>query len=123
MKIKLASIVGAVICVTPAFTQDSGPAPVIQVYREVVKEGKNAVHEKAEMDYVRAFRKAKHPGYYLGLTAMSGPNEAWFVMPYPSFAAAGEYMKLSEKEPLKSEVEMADAKGSSRRRLRSVPRR
>jgi hypothetical protein len=110
MKIEIASIIAMGMFVTPSFTQDSTPAPVIQIYREVVKEGKNAVHEKAEMDYVRAFRKAKHPGYYLALTSMSGPNEAWFLSPYPSFAVAGDYMKLSEKEPLKSEVDMADAK-------------
>ena len=81
MKIKLASLVGAVICVAPAFTQYPGPAPVIQTYREVVKQGKNTTHDKVEMDYVRAFRKAKHPGYYLGFTSVSGPNEAWFISP------------------------------------------
>ena len=110
MKLSIASIIATGICVTPAFTQNSAPAPVLQIYREVVKEGRNAVHEKAEMDYVRAFRKAKHPANYIALVSMSGPNEAWFISPYKSFAAADEYQKLSEKEPLKSEVEMADAK-------------
>ena len=110
MKFALASIIAMGMFVTPSFAQDSTPAPVIQIYREVVKEGKNAVHEKAEMDYVRAFRKAKHPSYYLALSSMSGPNEAWFISPYVSFAVAGDHQKLSEKEPLKSEIEMADAK-------------
>lgn len=110
MKTLLASIVVMGICTTPSAAQDTTPAPVIQIYREVVKEGKNAIHTKVEMDYVRAFRKAKHPSYYLALTSMSGPNEAWFISPYPSFATAGENQKLGEKEPLKSEIEMADAK-------------
>jgi len=96
----------------PLFSQEQGqggPPPVLQILHEVIKQGKGAAHEKTEMEYVRAFHKAKFPGHYLGLDALSGQADAWFLSPYPSFAAAEQYRDLEEKEPLKSEVEAADA--------------
>jgi len=98
------------ISLAPVVAQEErGPAPVIQIIREAVKEGKGPVHEKTEAEFVRAMRKAKFPGYYYGMTASSGSNEAWFINVYPSFAAAEEYQKEMQKEPLKSEFELADS--------------
>jgi hypothetical protein len=57
----------------PVFSQEApaGPPPVLQIQREVIKEGKTAAHEKTEAEFVRAFRKAKFPGHYLAITTMS----------------------------------------------------
>jgi hypothetical protein len=85
------------------------PAPVLQIIRETVKEGKGAAHAKTEMEYVRAFRKANFPAHYVALAAMSGGADVLFVGPYESFTQAEQLQKESEKEPLKSEIEMADA--------------
>ncbi|HVP46502.1 MAG TPA: hypothetical protein VMT32_07960 [Bryobacteraceae bacterium] len=96
----------------PLFSQEhesGGPPPVLQILREAVKQGKGPAHEKTEMEWVRAFRKAKFPGHYIGLDSLSGPGDAWFLEAYPSFAAAAEYREAEDKEPLKSEVESADA--------------
>ena len=93
------------------FSQEApaGPPPVLQIQREVIKEGKTAAHEKTEAEFVRAFRKAKFPGHYLAITTMSGAGEVWFLDPYPSFAAWEQYQNEQDKEPLKSELEMAEA--------------
>ena len=82
---------------------------MVQIGREGIKQGKGAAHEKTEMEFVRAFRKAKFPGHYLGLDSLSGPGEAWFLAAYPSFAVVEQNHQESDKEPLKSELEAADA--------------
>ncbi len=79
--------------------QEQGPPPVLQIGRELIKEGKGAAHEKTEAAFVRAFRKADFPGHYLALSAMSGPNEVWFVEAFPSFEMSAEWQAESEKEP------------------------
>ncbi len=95
------------------------PAPVIEILKESIKEGRGAPHEKVEADYAAAFRKANFPGRYVALATMSGPNEVWFIEPMPSFASAAEYDQVQQKEPLKSAVAMMESRdgelrGSSR---------
>jgi hypothetical protein len=72
---------------------------ILQIYREEIKQGKNAAHETAEVGYVRAFAKAKWPTQYLGMTSVSGPNEAWFTVAYDSFAALETDRQSIEKTP------------------------
>jgi hypothetical protein len=96
-------------CVSALWAQEPAQPPaVLQIGREVIKQGKGAAHRKTEQEYVNAYRKAKFPYYYLGLTAESGPSEVWFASGFPSFAAMEESDKLSDKAPLKAEIEMAD---------------
>jgi hypothetical protein len=95
----------------PAIAQEPPkPAPVLQIFRESIKEGRGAAHEKVEGEYAAAFRKANFPGHYVALSAMSGTGEVWFVQPAPSFGATEDWMKAEEKEPLKSAVAMLDAR-------------
>ena len=91
------------------FAQEQGPPPVIQIQRELGKEGKFAAHEKTEAAYVRAFRKADFPGHYLALSPLSGANEVWFIEAFPSFEMSEKWQGESEKQPLKSAIEEADA--------------
>ena len=96
-------------CVSALWAQEPAQPPaVLQIGREVIKQGKGAAHRKTEQEYVNAYRKAKFPYYYLGLTAESGPSEVWFASGFPSFAAMEESDKLSDKAPLKAEIAMAD---------------
>lgn len=97
------------LAVVPSSAQ-SVPAPVIEIFREAIKEGRGPAHEKVESDYVGAFRKANHPAHYVALTAMSGSSEVWFIQPTPSFGANEDYEKASEKEPLKSALSMLEAR-------------
>ncbi len=101
----------AVAGMVPVFSQEApaGPPPVIQIIREVIKEGKGAAHEKTEAEFAKAYRKAKFPLHYLALTAMSGASEVWFLDGYPSFAAWEQSQNEQDKEPLKSELEMAES--------------
>lgn len=98
-------------CMTTLLAQEPAQPPnVIQIGREAIKQGKGTAHRKVEADFANAFRRAKFPFYYVGLTAESGPTEVWFISGYASFAAMEESDKLSEKEPLKTELEMLDAR-------------
>ncbi|MEK6409424.1 MAG: hypothetical protein AABN34_21075 [Acidobacteriota bacterium] len=65
----------------------TGPPKVLSIFREEIKAGRGAAHEKLETGYVRAFQKAKWPVYSLAMTAAYGGTDAWFVSAYDSFAA------------------------------------
>ena len=81
---------------TPA-AMPGGPPKLVQIFREEVKVGKGAAHEKLEAGYVRAFSKAKWPTNYLAMTSTTGPSEAWFLVPYYSFDAWEKDQQATEK--------------------------
>jgi len=64
-----------------------GPPKVLSIFREEIKAGRGAAHEKLETGYVRAFQKAKWPVNYLAMTIVAGGTDEWFVSAYDSFAA------------------------------------
>jgi hypothetical protein len=78
----------------------------ITIIREEVKVGRNAEHARLESGWPVALEKAKSPDYYLAMTSLTGPNEAWFVTPWESHAAVAESMKREDKDPVLS-AEMA----------------
>lgn len=124
MKITLIAAALAV-CAPLAFAQSAapndGPPAVITIGHEMIKEGKGAAHTKVEQDFANAFRKNKFPFHYLGLNAESGPSEFVFLTAYSSFAAIEEAGKLSEKAPLKNELELVEARdGELRSESRSM---
>lgn len=74
----------------PLIGQDDGarPAPkVLQIFREVVKPGRSAAHEKIETGWPKAYRASKNSAHYLAMTSITGPSEAWFVSGYASYEA------------------------------------
>ena len=81
-----------------ALAQMAAPSPrVLQIYREEVKPGKNAAHEKVETGWPRAYASAKWPTYYLAITSSTGPNEAWFLSGWDSLAAWEKSSQAEEK--------------------------
>ena len=70
---------------------------MLQIFREEVKPGKTAAHEKVEAGWPRAFAKAKWPTYYLAATSVTGPSEAWFITGYDSYASYETDQKNLEK--------------------------
>jgi hypothetical protein len=79
-----------------AQTQTGLPATqpaAITIFREFVKPGHNADHEKLEVGWPAAFAKSKSPAYYLALTSLTGANEAWYVSSYSSWKALGDQTK------------------------------
>ena len=85
-----------------------GPPRLIRIFREDIKSGKGAAHEKVEAAYVRAFSKSGYPSY-LALTSMSGTNQAWFVERYSSYEEMEKAVHLAAAEPLKTTLEQLDA--------------
>lgn len=82
----------------------SAPPKVLQIFREEVKPGKGPAHQKWETGWPRAFAKANWPTNSLAMTSVSGPNEAWFLTGYESFAAWGKDRESFDKNStLKSE--------------------
>jgi hypothetical protein len=70
----------------PAPNPDA-PPPILVIYREAVKVGKNAAHELNEQGWAGVLAKAQWPSGWLGTNAMTGPNESWFFTGYPNWAA------------------------------------
>jgi hypothetical protein len=64
-----------------------GPAKVLRIVREEIKPARGAAHAKAEEAYVRAGVASKLPAYWIGMSAITGPSEAWFISSYPSYDA------------------------------------
>ena len=97
----------------PLVAQDDGarPAPnVLQIFREVVKPGRNATHEKVEMGWPKAFRNSKNPSHYIGMVSITGPSEAWFVAGYPSYEAWEQETKAQQADAaLSSEMDRLSA--------------
>ena len=73
---------------------------VLTIIREHVKVGRAADHSKYEAGYPAAMEKAKSPDYYLAITSLSGPSEAWYLLSQPSFTKVAESMKRDEKDAL-----------------------
>lgn len=71
----------------------------LQIVREEVKVGRDAEHARIEAGWPATFEKAKSPSYYLAMVSLTGPPEAWFVIPFESHAAMATQMK-SESEPV-----------------------
>lgn len=94
---------------------------LLTIYREQIKNGHVAAHVKTESGWPVAFAKAKSPDYYLALTSMTGPNEAWFISPWDSYGAWGKSMQRDEgNAELSAELErlsLADAEHLNELRL------
>ena len=75
----------------------SQPA-LLTIFREQVKVGRAADHARIESGWPAAFAKAKSPNYYLALTSLTGPSEAWFLAPFATNAAYGEELKLESSD-------------------------
>jgi hypothetical protein len=97
---------GAFCAVSPLGAQQpSGPPKVLRVFREDIKEGKGAAHEKTEAAFMQAVARAGYPSHVLGMTAMTGPAQAWFLEGHESF----ESITTSQAALNKPEFDTLDA--------------
>ena len=74
----------------------------LTIEREQVKVGHTADHARNEAGWPAAFEKAKSPDYYIAITSMTGPTEAWYLIPSDSNAAEAASMKRDAKDPVLS---------------------
>ena len=86
---------------------------LLTIWREEVKIGRSAEHARNEAGFPAAYAKAKSPDHYLAMTSLTGPNEAWYIIPAASHAAIGESLKREDKDPVLSaelaRLSLADA--------------
>ena len=95
----------AVTCVPLASAQNGLPTAQpkrLTIIREQVKVGHGAGHARHEAGWPAALEKAKSPDYYIALTSMTGPTEAWYLIPSESHAAEAASMKRDAKDPVLS---------------------
>jgi hypothetical protein len=81
----LAGVIAAPLSAQMTGTQP--PPPVLLIQRELVKPGKGTAHNQWESGWPAAYTKASYPTTYLGMNAVTGVNEAWFLVGFPSFDA------------------------------------
>ncbi len=94
-----------------AWAQAPAPAKYIRIFREEVKVGKGAAHEKFEVAYPQAFAKASWPRHYIAMTSISGPGEAWFIEGHDSMASIEQDEQASQKNAaLQAELEGLSAR-------------
>jgi hypothetical protein len=90
--------IGATTALSQGQALPTSQPPMITIVREQVKLGRGTEHERIEAGWPAAFAKAKSPVYYLAMTSLTGPNEAWFVLPFASNAAVADEMKLESAD-------------------------
>ncbi len=95
--------------VAPALLAQSGPMPpppLMLFVREEVKPGHGAGHAATESAWTRALTKGKSKDHYMGMTALTGPSEAWFILGYASYADwESKQNEFEKNEALKAEVD------------------
>ena len=93
----------------PALLAQSGPMPpppLMLFVREEVKPGHGAAHAATESAWTRALVRGKSQDHYLGMSAMTGASEAWFIMGYASYADWEAKQNEFDKNPaLKAEID------------------
>ena len=95
--------------VAPALLAQSGPMPpppLVLFVREEVKPGHGAAHAATESAWTQALTKGKSREHYIGMTALTGPSEAWFIMGHSSYADWEAKQNEMDKNPaLKKEID------------------
>ena len=93
-----AAIVIPAAAQTPTSSSDTPPA-LLQIEREELRPGKGAAHAINESAWAAAYAKAQSPVYWLGMTTMTGPSEAWFLTRHDSFAAFEKSEASTDSNP------------------------
>jgi hypothetical protein len=96
---------GFLLCTSPLAlasllaAQTMVPPPYLEIFQEQVKVGRGGAHPAIESGWPRAFAKAKIPNYYIGMTSVYGPSEAWFAGGARSIAEIEANNQAVEKAP------------------------
>jgi hypothetical protein len=76
------------------------PPKVLRIFREDIKEGRSGAHEQSESNFMRAAEKLNYPANILGMTALTGPSQAWFLEGNDSFEAIAKTLPMFESTEL-----------------------
>jgi len=98
-----------VFLVAPVLLAQSGPMPpppLMLFVREEVKPGHGAGHAATESAWTRALTKGKFADHYIGMSSLTGPSEAWFIMGYSSYADwEAKQSELDKNPAMKAEID------------------
>lgn len=72
----------------------------LQITIEDVKVGHDDEHSKLEAGWPAAFEKAKSPYYGIGMVAMTGAPQAWFLTPFENHQAMGDNLKRNADDAI-----------------------
>lgn len=96
--------------------QEAAPTPppkYLQIFREEVKPARTGPHAKNEARYASMFKKANAISNYTAMVSVAGPNEAWFITRYDSFAAWEKDLNATDTNPVllaeQPQLDAADA--------------
>lgn len=99
----------AILSAAPLQAQVTGaspppPPPILYIQRELIKPGKSVAHNEWESGWPAAFSRANHPTGFIGMNAVTGVNEAWFLIGFPSFdAMEKDQARIEANAPLAAE--------------------
>jgi hypothetical protein len=93
------------LAVLPVFAQ---PPKILRMFREDVKEGKGAAHEKTEAAFMQTAAKVNYPAHILGLTNITGTALAVFLEGHETFASIADSQALLDT-PEFGKLDVADA--------------
>src|SRR6476659_851375 len=98
----LVVVLFSAVRVTPALAQSlpTSQPNYLQVIIEDVKVGHDDEHSKLEAGWPAAFEKAKSPYYGIGMVAMTGAPQAWFLTPFENQQAMGDNLKRNADDPI-----------------------
>ena len=86
----------------------TGFPPVLRIFREDVKEGKAAAHEKTEAAFMQAAAKAKYPAHILGMASMTGTSQALFLEGHNTIASIADSQAVMDTAEFGA-IDAADA--------------
>jgi hypothetical protein len=84
---------------TPAASDENAPPALLQIEREEVRPGRGGAHAVNEAAWAAAYAKAQSPVTWLGMTTVSGANEAWFLSRHESFASIEKAQDSTDAAP------------------------
>jgi len=93
------------LAVLPVFAQ---PPKILRIFREDVKEGKGAAHERTEAAFMQMAAKVNYPAHILGLTNITGTALAVFLEGHETFASIADSQAALET-PEFGKLDLADA--------------
>jgi hypothetical protein len=95
--------------------QQPGPPKVLRIFREDIKEGKTAAHEKVEARWAQMNARLKYPANSLAMTSLSGTSQAWFLEGHDSFASIGDAESFYAKPAVKPDIDALEAQDAELR--------
>jgi len=117
MRVACAGLLAAALFI-PLAAQESQPKPpnLLRIVREQTKEGHAEAHEAIEKKEIEAGRKAGLPWFIIGMEAVTGPTEVWFVQPFDSHAGIQKAFEEMDKRPaLEAELGPLDRQDGDQR--------